>query len=251
MTRVRRSLAALSRIGRWLRSIPRVVRRWLTSEIVRGLIATFIGAPVGAWLADPLFVHAGDLGQAMGTAFGAWSGFALCHALVTWLALRKREGDDLREALRVGEGWERTRSWWWFLGTDGPAWSVGIAGTAMLAVGLLLGFKSVRGTPMLLTAGLLTLASWLDVMITFAALYARSDLGKTGPMLQFPDADRPRTFSDYVYVAITVMSTFGVSDAAVVHPRMRRLVATHSFIAFMFNTTIVAVLVSLVVTLAG
>ncbi|MDO5500840.1 MAG: DUF1345 domain-containing protein, partial [Propionibacteriaceae bacterium] len=62
---------------------------------------------------------------------------------------------------------------------------------------------------------------------------------------------RPRTFSDYVYVAITVMSTFGVSDAAVCHPRLRRLVATHAFIAFLFNTTIIAVLVSLVVTLAG
>ncbi|WP_425308396.1 DUF1345 domain-containing protein [Ammonicoccus fulvus] len=88
-------------------------------------------------------------------------------------------------------------------------------------------------------------------MITFAAMYARLDLGTNGPMLRFPDEERPRTFSDYVYFGITVMATFGASDVSVCHPRMRRQVATHAFIAFLFNTMIIAVLVSLVTSLAN
>lgn len=238
---------ALARVGsgiQWLRNL-------LTNEILRGVLTWLIGGPLGARLAEPMFTGRGDLPELFGPAFGMWIGFALSHALVTWWAFRAREGEELRTALRVGDGWERQRAWWRLIGSDGPMWAIGIAFTAMVALGVLLGFKSVRGVDMLLAAGLLVLASWLDVMITFAALYARLDLGKAGPMLRFPDDERPRVFSDYVYVAITVMATFGVSDASVSHPRLRRQVATHSFIAFMFNTVIVAVLVSLVVTLAG
>lgn len=248
MTRLR---AVGESIGQRLRTFHQLVRRWLTSEIVRGLLAMLVGAPLGTWLTDPLFVQAGELPQALGSMFGGWTGLTACHALITWWAFRKREDDDLRDSLRVGEALEKHRSWWWWLGTDGPAWSIAIAATAMAAVALLLAFKSVRGTPMLLTAGILTLASWLDVMITFAAMYARLDLGRNGPMLRFPDDERPRTFSDYVYFGITVMATFGASDVSVSHPRVRRQVATHAFIAFLFKTMIIAVLVSLVTSLAN
>lgn len=234
---------------RWLSRGHAVLRRWLTSEIVRGVLAVFVGTPVGIWITDPFFVQADEVPQAMASMFGGWAGLTASHALMTWWAFRGRMGDDLRESLKVGEAWERHRPWWWWLGTDGPMWSISIAATALAAVGLLLALGKARGVPMLLTAGVLTLASWLDVMITFAALYARLDMGRDGPMLQFPDDDRPRIFSDYVYLGVTVMATFGASDTAVCHPRMRRQVAAHAVIAFLFNTMIVAVLVSLVTSL--
>ncbi|WP_425308398.1 hypothetical protein AADG42_06450 [Ammonicoccus fulvus] len=157
MTRLRSLAEAIRhRLG----ATDRRIRRWLTSEIVRGTLAVLVGAPLGTWLTDPLFLQAGELPQALGSMFGGWTGLTACHALMTWWAFRKREDDDLRDSLRVGEALERRRSWWWWLGTDGPAWSIAIAATAMAAVALLLAFKSVRGTPMLLTAGILTLASW-------------------------------------------------------------------------------------------
>lgn len=53
-------------------------------------------------------------------------------------------------------------------------------------------------------------------------------------------------FSDYVYQSLTVATSVATSDADITSRSMRRLVSGNAVVAFVFNTVIVALLVSLV-----
>ena len=60
-----------------------------------------------------------------------------------------------------------------------------------------------------------------------------------------------RSFTDYLYFSLMVQTTFGATDVAVESPGMRRAVMTHGVVAFVFNTVIVAMLVSLLLSAGG
>ena len=74
-----------------------------------------------------------------------------------------------------------------------------------------------------------------------------SQLWATGDGLDYP-GDGPDTFSDFLYVSIQLSTTFATSDVSVTTARARRLVSVHSVIAFAFNSVIVALLVSVVLS---
>ena len=56
---------------------------------------------------------------------------------------------------------------------------------------------------------------------------------------------------DFNYLAIQVSTTFSSSDVTIEHTAARRVVSVHSLIAFAFNTIIVALLVSVLVSVAA
>ncbi|MCL6524242.1 MAG: DUF1345 domain-containing protein [Thermoflavifilum sp.] len=62
--------------------------------------------------------------------------------------------------------------------------------------------------------------------------------------LDFPDNHRP-DYLDFAYFAFCVGMTFQVSDVVVRSGRIHRLVLLHSLISFVFNTVILALMVSL------
>jgi uncharacterized membrane protein len=91
--------------------------------------------------------------------------------------------------------------------------------------------------------------SWLLLptlfMLNYATLYYANDRG-TG--LHFPpDADEdPRpTYADFAYFSFTIAVALQTADVAITTTRMRQLVLAHSVLSFVFNTTILALLVNI------
>jgi uncharacterized membrane protein len=117
--------------------------------------------------------------------------------------------------------------------------------------------KSAGSPPHALPQVALTLVtvtgSWLLLptlfMLNYATLYYTVDRG-TG--LHFPpDADaEPRpTYADFAYFSFTIAVALQTADVAITTTRMRQLVIAQSVLSFVFNTTILALLVNIAASL--
>ena len=89
------------------------------------------------------------------------------------------------------------------------------------------------------------LLSWLLAQCLFTLHYAHryfgdSDTdGRADGGIAFP-GDPPRTYRDFIYVAVCVGATCQVSDFDITSSRIRGLVTAHALFSFAFNTMIVA-----------
>lgn len=99
-----------------------------------------------------------------------------------------------------------------------------------------------QGARGVLAAALVVMA-WLTVALTHSLAYLCADARSGHRMLAFP-GEGPRSWTDYLYFSISLTTTFAASDVQVLHPRMRRSVAAHGVVAFVFNTVILAAVVS-------
>jgi uncharacterized membrane protein len=90
-------------------------------------------------------------------------------------------------------------------------------------------------------AALTILCSWFFVNLMFAVHYAHDYYGDAGTRrgLVFPSEDRPDYF-DFLYFSFTIGAAAQTSDVTIGSRRMRRLVLGHTVLAFLFNTTILA-----------
>lgn len=99
----------------------------------------------------------------------------------------------------------------------------------------------------LVLAGVTILLSWCLVHTIFALHYAHAYYGghaaKAGG-LSFPGEDKP-DYWDFVYFSYVIGMTSQVSDVAVTSRRLRRLVTVHGVIAFIFNVTLLALMVNI------
>ncbi|RPE36157.1 putative membrane protein [Kitasatospora cineracea] len=93
------------------------------------------------------------------------------------------------------------------------------------------------------TALVLVVVAWVSVVVAFAVAFHADDLAEGGRALDFPGGREP-VWGDYVYFALSVMTTFGTTDVTVRSRAMRRTVAANAVIAFAFNTVTVASVVS-------
>ena len=91
--------------------------------------------------------------------------------------------------------------------------------------------------------------SWLLLptlfMLNYATLYYAQERGVG---LHFPpDADQdPRpTYADFAYFSFTIAVALQTADVAITTTRMRQLVLAHSVLSFVFNTTVLALLVNI------
>ena len=98
------------------------------------------------------------------------------------------------------------------------------------------------------------MASWLLVHTSFALHYAHAyyvSLGKDGGApLEFPQQEAP-VYMDFLYFSMVVGMTSQTADVAVASTRMRRLVMAHGIIAFIFNTTLLALTINIAASLLG
>ncbi|UUV31440.1 DUF1345 domain-containing protein [Amycolatopsis roodepoortensis] len=128
----------------------------------------------------------------------------------------------------------------------GPGVSITIAAAA-LAVAVVwmpgLGGESLPAGARVGVAVALVVVAWICVLVSFAIAYHADDVVEQGEALRFP-GDGSAEWSDYIYFAVSVMTTFGTTDVDVVSREMRRTVTTHAVIAFVFNTVTVAAVVS-------
>ncbi len=96
--------------------------------------------------------------------------------------------------------------------------------------------------------------SWTLTHTSYTLRYAhlyyrggeRSDAG--GSALDFP-GDAPPADIDFAYVAFTIGMCFQVSDVAVRTTELRREVLVHSLLSFVYNTTILALALNMVMSL--
>jgi uncharacterized membrane protein len=89
--------------------------------------------------------------------------------------------------------------------------------------------------------------SWTFVHTIYALHYAHDFYGegerKAG--LKFPGNDNHPDYWDFIYFAFVIGMTFQVSDVAVTHKSIRRMVVAHGVLSFFFTTAIVALTVNI------
>lgn len=181
----------------------------------------------------------------MTATFLFWDAFGIIYAVLTLVAFRSVEPAALPGLLRR-EGALRTR-WKRYLlgGGDGPGFAVSLAVVALGGAALLprLEVFTSPGNETLLAAALIVavVMSWFVVVLSYTVHYARKDAEQPG--LRFPD-DGLHGFTDYFYFSLAVATTFGATDVDVMTTRMRRTVAGHAALVFLFNTVIIALLVT-------
>jgi uncharacterized membrane protein len=88
--------------------------------------------------------------------------------------------------------------------------------------------------------------SWTFVHTIYALHYAHDFYGEGARKegLKFPGNQQP-DYWDFVYFAFVIGMTFQVSDVAITHKSIRRMVVTHGALSFFFTTTIVALTVNI------
>ncbi len=106
------------------------------------------------------------------------------------------------------------------------------------------------GAPWLLAGAsvLAVVLSWLIVHVAFAQHYATLYYRSPGEApLRFPGGEPP-DYWDFAYFAFGVGSTFGTTDVVVTARRVRRVVLAHSVFSFAFNTVVLALTFSFLVS---
>lgn len=134
---------------------------------------------------------------------------------------------------------------------------VGVAGTAGFAAGAIIlptasAISSSSSTLLVVLSVTTVVASWLSVNVGYAVHYAtcfyRDDDGRAG--LTFAGTDAPR-LPDFAYLAFVIGTTAGTTDVTVTSTAMRQRVLVHSLLAFVYNTVLVALVLSVVVGFAA
>lgn len=95
-------------------------------------------------------------------------------------------------------------------------------------------------------AGVTILLSWTVAQVVMALHYAGAYYGDPDAEggLDFPGDDRAPDYADFLYFAFTMGAACQTSDVAVTTRGMRGLVLAHTILAFLFNTTILALAVN-------
>jgi len=90
------------------------------------------------------------------------------------------------------------------------------------------------------------LLSWAFIHTMFALHYAHEFYDRDdGGCLVFPGADREPDYWDFVYFSFVIGMTSQVSDVGVTSKEVRRTVTAHGILAFVFNVTLLALMINL------
>jgi uncharacterized membrane protein len=123
---------------------------------------------------------------------------------------------------------------------------VGAALASLIAILAELGGAN-RQPAHLVLAALTILLSWAFTHTIFAIHYAHEYYNEKAPKgggLNFPGEETP-DYWDFVYFSFVVGMTSQVSDVAVTSRTLRRLVAAHGAVSFIFNATLLALTVNM------
>jgi uncharacterized membrane protein len=97
-------------------------------------------------------------------------------------------------------------------------------------------------------AGVTVLTSWAFIQVMFALHYAHDYYAavcrSAAPGLAFPDEPHP-DYGDFFYFAAVIGTSGQTADVAFVTKPMRRIGALHCILAYLFNTTVLALLINI------
>ena len=95
-------------------------------------------------------------------------------------------------------------------------------------------------------AALTIMLSWAFIHTIFALHYAHEYYDEeSGGGMAFPGGDDEPDYWDFVYFSFTVGMTSQVSDVGVTTKRVRRTVAAHGVVSFVFNVALLALTVNI------
>jgi uncharacterized membrane protein len=122
-----------------------------------------------------------------------------------------------------------------------------VAGAALASLGAIVWQLGAGRMPAHLALATATiLLSWMFVHVIFALHYAHEfyAAGGHGAGLTFPGGDEP-DYWDFLYFSLVIGMTSQVSDVAVTGRTIRRTVAAHGVVSFLFNAALIALTVNI------
>ena len=220
----------------------------LASDVTRAWLAVGLYLPVTLALPYLLIVTTDGLGLERLFAVSLllpYAFFSFVAGILNLVVFRVAESDELRRwlvATTPSETSRRSRFWHAVNGGGSASWAIYASVIAVLVVVLLSTNSEFRSSALVVWSGVaVVVGAWFITVTAYAVGYARQWAIAGG--LEFP-GDTPPRFSDFVYLAVQVSTTFSSSDVAITDTRMRRIVTSNSLVSFCFNTVIVALLVS-------
>jgi len=125
-----------------------------------------------------------------------------------------------------------------------------VASLAAIA-GELVVVKDMHGflkTAHIALAGATVMSSWAFIQVMFALHYAHEYYAAAchgrSPGLQFPDEDDP-DYGDFFYFAAVIGTSGQTADISFVSKPLRRIGSLHCILAYLFNTTVLALLINI------
>lgn len=220
--------------------------RYLLATAVTAVLAAAYGSVVAAL--DPGSLQ--SLRFIVSVYFGAWSVYALLYTGLTWAVLRRADGAELVGWLTEDRrGRRRRRRAEWLAGSGGPYGAVSFCAAAIGAVAAASILPQLRGDPLIIVLAILVVASsWLLIIVVYAVHYARENTHRGGLDFRGADDDGPPRLADYLYLSVQVGTAYNGADVPATSRAMRRTVTGHAVVAFVYNTVLIALLVSLLVT---
>ena len=133
---------------------------------------------------------------------------------------------------------------------DGQLAILGITiGAALASLGAIVKLVMTDQSQNGLTLAIITIVlSWAFIHTTFSLHYAHEFYGDSddgGGGLAFPGGEKVPDYWDFVYFSFVIGMTSQVSDVGVTTKQIRRTVAIHGVIAFLFNTALLALTVNI------
>ena len=173
-----------------------------------------------------------------------WVISCTAQVALTHLVCTRLPEEALRdEARRVRQG---IRPWERWLGAMGPVWASSLTSMVAVALALLLARlqRVTDSTSLMLLGTASVVAAWAIVVQSFAVEYHRMWL--VGDPMRFEHDDRPE-FDDFVTTSIHI-ATLLSCDVRFGARRARRIVRTQGMLALLFNTVVLAMVVSIILS---
>jgi uncharacterized membrane protein len=104
---------------------------------------------------------------------------------------------------------------------------------------------SARPPSHIVLAAATILLSWAFIHVIFALHYAHEFYDDAGGGMAFPGPDSAPDYWDFVYFSFVIGMTSQVSDVALTSKRIRRTVAAHGVVSFVFNAALLALTVNI------
>jgi uncharacterized membrane protein len=181
-------------------------------------------------------------GDVLVKGLAAWDIYAATYLVLTWFAFRGRTSQQSRAIVLAPRGRTVTDR---LLVSAPEQFSQAGAMTALIATVVAMPQARLLGaslTVVLAVCAAAVLTGWLVLQTGFGMSYLRLYAEKGG--LDFPGGEEPDTV-DFLYFSAAIGTTFGTTDVNVTQSRMRRQVLAHGLLAFLFNTLVLAVAITL------
>lgn len=239
-------------LRRLRRSMDQVLHpQWWLSEVRRAGLASVLGVVVALLVRRPARGVSDLAPQTFDNGVVFLLGYFAVYTAITVVVFTRAPSSATVFWARAEE-----RGTWaqrYVFGTaPGPGIAIFIGLTALLVTlvwlpGTVIGTSSYApGTRTVLGIALVVVA-WIAMPVSFTVAYLVEDAQSGGEALAFPGhaegAQRP--LGDYAYFALAVSTTFGTTDVNLCTPAVRRTATVHAVVSFLFNTVVLAVVVSL------